>query len=111
MSKPVHIGTGVGRALESGGDLVTLKATQQDGIGSLLLEVTCPPGGGPPPHTDPSEELFYVLEGTFEFVYPAGDDTRTFVAKAGDVFVVPERAPHTYRNIGESNGRLVVFFR
>ena len=53
---------------------VTFKGSREDGVGSLFLELVSPPGGGPPPHTDPSEELFYDLDGEFEFTLsgPAG---------------------------------------
>ena len=97
--------------LEVGGDLISFKGSREDGLGSLFLELVCPPGGGPPPHTDPSEELFYVLEGEFEFICPTDADTVTHRAAAGDSVVVPKRAAHAYRNVGASNGRLLVFFR
>lgn len=108
----VHRRPGEGNAsLEVGGDLIVFKASREDGVGSLFLDLVCPPGGGPPPHTDPSEELFSVLEGEFEFICPAGSETATVHATAGDSVVVPRRAAHTYRNVGASNGRLLVFFR
>ena len=99
------------RALDVGGDLIRFKGSREDGIGSLFLELTAPPGSGPPPHTDPSEELFYVLEGEFEFVCPTGDGTVTHRTTSGDSVVIPKRTPHTYRNVGASTGRLLVFFR
>jgi quercetin dioxygenase-like cupin family protein len=110
-SQPIFRTPDEGRVLEVGGDLFTFKGTQEDGIGSLFLELVCPPGGGPPPHTDPSEELFYVLEGEFEFIYPGPDEPTTHRASTGDSLIVPKRAPHTYRNAGSDNGRLLVFFR
>jgi quercetin dioxygenase-like cupin family protein len=97
--------------LEVGGDLLSFKVSRGDGASSLFMELVCPPGGGPPPHTDPSEEVFYVLEGEFEFICPTGAEPVTHRASAGDSVVVPRRAPHTYRNVGASNGRLLVFFR
>ncbi len=110
-TKPVFRPRGEGRLLEAGGDLISFKGMVTDGIGSLFIELVCPPGGGPPPHTDPSEELFYVVEGEFEFLYPSPDGPVTFRASQGDCFVVPRRAPHTFKNVGSANGRLIVFFR
>src|ERR687896_2061455 len=110
-AKPIYIGRGDGRLLEVGGDLFTFKGTEDAGIDSLLFQPVCPPGGGPPPHTDPSEEMFYVLEGEFEFLYPSPDGPITFRASKGDSFIVPRRAPHTFKNVGPKNGRLIVFFR
>ena len=109
-SKPTYIGRGDGRLLEVGGDLFTFKGTEDAGIDSLFFELVCPPGGGPPPHTDPSEELYYVLDGEFEF-HHASPDGRVYRAGPGDSFVIPKRAPHTYRNVGTSDGRMIVFFR
>ena len=106
-----HVAAGGGRVLEVGTDLVTFKAGQRDGLGSLMLELVCPPGGGPPPHTDPAEELIYVLEGEFEFISPGPDGTATHRGSAGDTVAVPKRVAHTYRNVGSANGRLLVFFR
>jgi quercetin dioxygenase-like cupin family protein len=106
----VQRGSGEGRALEVGGDLVLFKASREEGFGSLFLELTCPPGGGPPPHTDPSEELFYVLEGAFEFASPGREGLTARRLQVGDSVCVPRGAPHAYRNIGTQPGRLLVFF-
>jgi uncharacterized cupin superfamily protein len=95
---------------EVGGDLFTYKGTAGEGIDSLFFELVCPPGGGPPPHTDPSEELYYVVAGEFEF-RDASPDGGAVRAGPGDSFVIPKRAPHTYRNVGSSDGRMIVFFR
>ena len=106
----IYHGGGEGRALEVGGDLVLFKASRDEGFGSLFLELTCPPGGGPPPHTDPSEELFYVLEGEFDFVSPGPDGPTARRLQVGDSVCVPRGAPHGYRNVGPQPGRLLVFF-
>lgn len=60
----LHRGSGEGRALEVGGELFLLKASRDERFDSLFIGLTSPPGAGPPPHTDPSDELFYVLEGS-----------------------------------------------
>jgi quercetin dioxygenase-like cupin family protein len=106
----VYHGSGEGRALEVGGDLVLIKASRDQGFGSLFVELTCPPGGGPPPHTDPSEELFYVLEGEFEFVSPGPEGLAARPLQVGDSVCVPRGAPHAFRNVGRQPGRLLVFF-
>ena len=106
----VYRGSGEGRALEVGGDLVLFKARRGEGYGSLFLELTVPPGGGPPPHTDPSEELFYVLEGEFEFVSAGAKGLAARPLQVGESVCVPQGAPHAYRNVGTQPGRLLVFF-
>jgi quercetin dioxygenase-like cupin family protein len=106
----VYRGSGEGRELEVGGDLVLFKASRDEGFGSLFLELICPPGGGPPPHTDPSEELFYVLEGEFEFISPGREGPAARRLRVGDSVCVPRGAAHGYRNVGTHPGRLLVFF-
>jgi quercetin dioxygenase-like cupin family protein len=106
----LYHGSGEGRALEVGGDLFLFKASRDEGFGSLFIELTSPPGGGPPPHTDPSEELFYVLEGEFEFVSPGPEGLTARRLQVGDSVCVPRGAPHAYRNVGAQPGRLLVFF-
>jgi quercetin dioxygenase-like cupin family protein len=106
----LYHGSGEGRALEVGGDLFLFKASRDEGFGSLFIELTSPPGGGPPPHTDPSEELFYVLEGEFEFVSPGPEGLTARRLQVGDSVCVPRGVPHAYRNVGTQPGRLLVFF-
>ena len=107
----VHRSGSEGAVLEVGGDMITLKGSREDGVGSLFLELVSPPGGGPPPHTDPSEELFYVLDGEFEFTLSGPAGLASVRASRGDSVVVPKRAVHTYHNAGKTNGRLLIFFR
>lgn len=106
----LYRGSGEGRALEVGGDLLLFKASSDEGFDSLFVELTAPPGGGPPPHTDPSDELFYVLEGEFEFVSPGPEGAITRRLQVGDSVCVPRGAPHAYQNVGQGAGRLLVFF-
>jgi quercetin dioxygenase-like cupin family protein len=106
----VHHRSGEGRALEVGGDLLRFKASRNEGFRSLFIELISPPGGGPPPHTDPSEELFYVLEGDFEFVSPGPEGLTARPLQVGDSVCVPQGTPHAYRNVGTQPGRLLVFF-
>jgi quercetin dioxygenase-like cupin family protein len=70
-----------------------------------MLEQTIPPGKGPPLHVHRHEtEIFYVIEGTFEFRV-AGD---RFVAGPGTNVVGPRDIPHTFRNVGETPGKLLL---
>ncbi len=94
-----------------GTDVVTVKATSHDTSGRMLvLEVTVPPGGGPPLlHRHAYTETFYFLSGTFR-VSTAGDDyrLRTFQAETGDTVTVPSRVWHNFRNTGPTPGRFLV---
>lgn len=71
-----------------------------------VFEENVPPLGGPPPHMHPDEEIFYVLEGAFEFVLH--DVTTPFKAKAGSVVHVPSMALHAFKNVGDVPGKMVV---
>src|SRR2546425_3445311 len=106
-----HRTSAEGISLEVGGDLLTFKGSREDGIGSLFLDLVSPPGGGPPPHTDPSEELFFVVEGEIDFLAPGPEGVKTFHASAGDAFLIPKGVAHTYRNSGNADCRVIVFFR
>ncbi|HEX8530654.1 MAG TPA: cupin domain-containing protein [Cytophagales bacterium] len=106
-----HTKAGAGVHLLFGTDVVTIKATSHDTSGRMLvLEVTVPPGGGPPVlHRHAYTETFYFLAGTFR-VSTAGDDyrLRTFEAEAGDTVTVPSRVWHNFRNTGTTPGRFLV---
>lgn len=70
-----------------------------------MLEQVIPPGKGPPLHIHRHEtEVFYIVAGTFEFRV-AGE---TFRAGPGANIVGPRDIPHTFRNVGETPGMLVL---
>lgn len=68
-----------------------------------IWEETVPPQAGPPPHTHPDEEVFYVLEGEFEFMLNGA----LIPAKAGSIIHVPSNELHNYRNVGSTAGKLL----
>jgi mannose-6-phosphate isomerase-like protein (cupin superfamily) len=49
-------------------------------------------------------EIFYILEGQFEFT--VGD--QKIAAPAGSLLVGPRLIPHTFRNVGDSVGKLLL---
>jgi quercetin dioxygenase-like cupin family protein len=70
-----------------------------------VFEISSPPGGGPPLHFHTKEsEGFYIIDGEFSFQY--GDDK--IGAKTGASLHQKKGIPHTYKNIGNSTGRLLV---
>ena len=71
-----------------------------------VFEESVPPLGGPPPHMHPDEEIFYVISGEFEFIL--NDIQNPFKALAGSVVHVPSNALHTFKNVGENAGKLLV---
>lgn len=97
-----HLPADEGETLWVLGVFVTLKA-QSDEIS--LYEVTCPPEAGPPPNIHhQQDEAFYVLEGTFSFL--SGDET--IETWPGSFVWIPRGTLHTFKNTGESTGKLLV---
>ena len=111
-----HTATTRGYALAAGegeriwivGDTMTLKATgESTGGGLLLIENLTAPGGGPPPHIHTREdELFYVLDGTFEI--RIGDELHRL--GPGAFAYVPRGTVHNFRNTAETASRILVGF-
>jgi quercetin dioxygenase-like cupin family protein len=63
-----------------------------------IFEQWCAPGSGAPTHLHDVEEVLTVLEGQAEFWI----DEEHGTASAGQSLIVPARARHGFRNIGDS---------
>lgn len=89
-----------------GGDQITIKAASEDTEGAFtLIETVTPAGAGPPPHVHRREdEIFYVLEGCFEF--HVGKET--IRAAPGSVVMAPRNIPHRFQNTGDEPGKLLI---
>lgn len=88
-------------------NIIKLLVTQEASNGNYaIFEESVPPLGGPPPHTHPDEEVFYVLNGEFEFIL--NDLGSPFKALPGSVIHVPSNALHTFKNVGQSAGKMIV---
>ena len=100
----LHAGEGRGHWLVQ--ELLTPLVTGEQTKGAFgFATVVAQPNGGPPPHVHRREdELFYVAEGTFSFVF----DKQTFTAGPGTVLFLPRGIVHTYNNIGDKPGKLIV---
>jgi len=92
-----------GRIYPTGEGALTFKiSAEQTGGVFAFGYATTEPGGGPPIHTHTQEdELFIIIEGTFEFTVK-GDKV---IANAGDVIFSPRGTQHTFKNIGETEGK------
>lgn len=88
------------------GDSVRVKTNTRNTRGSLtVLEFVISPKGGPALHTHVREdEVWYVLTGDFRF--KAGD--AMFWVSAGGMAFGPRGVPHTFQNVGDAPGRLLV---
>jgi quercetin dioxygenase-like cupin family protein len=100
---------GEGRTLlVGGGDQVTYKVTTAESDGAYFcFEVSTTPGFGPPLHRHDYRELFYVLEGSYEFTLERDGRLETIVAGAGSAIAVPPDVPHTFKNTSDAPARLL----
>ena len=87
-------------------DLITLLVPAKATAGRYSIwEDIVPPLAGPPPHSHPDEEIFYVVDGSFEFMLH--DPANPIPATTGAVIKIPGNALHTFRNIGTTAGKLL----
>ena len=105
MTQPAVSMAGEARRVVSIGQIdLRIPAAATNGKMSVW-ESLAGPQEGPPMHIHTFEdEAFYVLDGTFQFW--CGDES--FVGGPGTTMLLPRNIPHTYRNIGETKGRLLV---
>jgi quercetin dioxygenase-like cupin family protein len=105
-SPHARVPAGGGQALHVLGDLVHVKVTaEQTGGAFSMFEIVVPPGGGPPLHRHAPCEAFHVVEGTLIILGADGAETP---AGPGDTVVIAAGAPHSYRNPGPGNARVLV---
>jgi quercetin dioxygenase-like cupin family protein len=69
-----------------------------------VMEMTVPPGTGPPPHTHPGAEAVYVLDGTLR--YHIGDET--VEGGAGSFFYIPDGTLENFEPI--DTARILVIY-
>jgi quercetin dioxygenase-like cupin family protein len=95
------------RKLWALGHLVEIKLTSRDTGGlTSLIEISSDPGAFVPPHAHREmDEMFYVVEGEYEFDLPTG----TIHAPAGAFIHVPKRTIHSFRAVGRTRAKLVDF--
>jgi quercetin dioxygenase-like cupin family protein len=73
----------------------------------FCFEAATTPGFGPPLHSHAYRELFYVLEGAYEFTVERNGELETILGTPGTTVAVPPEVPHTFKNAGEELGRLL----
>jgi quercetin dioxygenase-like cupin family protein len=83
-----------------------VRSAETDGS-YFCFEVSTTPGFGPPLHTHAYRELFYVLEGAYEFTVERDGALETFTGAAGTAIAVPPNVPHTFKNASGAPARLL----
>ena len=82
-----------------GFDLKVLLTTEATGGAISVLMGWHKPGEGPPDHVHfNQEEMFFILEGTYEVTV----DGRTTAAGPGSLVFIPRNVVHRFRNVGDS---------
>lgn len=98
--KPILTEAGAGDTFTMLGTTMRLIATaSRTGGRYTVIEQVTPPGWGPPRHIHSREdEIFYVLEGSYEL--HVGDERRTISASASAI--LPCNVPHGFRNVAST---------
>jgi quercetin dioxygenase-like cupin family protein len=88
------------------GDVYTVKISGDETQGRYSIwEIEAAPNNGPPLHKHSMEdETFYVLEGGFSFPYGSTNKDAT----KGQIIHLPRGEFHTYKNNGNSPGKLLL---
>src|SRR5262245_41772628 len=82
-------------------DMKVLLSTEATGGAISVLMAWHKPGEGPPDHLHFSqEEVFFILEGTYELT--VGGQTST--AGPGTIVFIPRNVVHRFKNVGETTG-------
>lgn len=104
MSQPLFVPADQAPApLAIVGEQITILAPgEQTGSYEIFRQVG-PEGSGPPPHSHPWDEAFYVTSGQVEF---GVGDQQDLVARAGTLVHVPSGSTHWFR-FGAGGGEMI----
>ena len=102
---PILTDAGSGHTFTMLGTTMRLLATAANTGGRFtVFEQLTPVGWGPPRHIHSREdEIFYILEGTYEL--HVGDERKT--VSAGASAALPRHVPHGFRNVAFTPSRLL----
>jgi quercetin dioxygenase-like cupin family protein len=84
------------------GEEVTVLASGARTGGYEIFRQAGPEGSGPPPHSHPWDESFYVVSGEIAF----GMDGKDLVARAGTLVHLPAGTTHWFR-FGKGGGEMI----
>jgi quercetin dioxygenase-like cupin family protein len=89
-----------------GPELTEILVTPERSLGKYdVARQTIAPQGGPPPHRHAREdEMFYVVDGQFEFVA----NEEVFAGGPGTSVFLPRGTIHRFKNVGERAGELII---
>jgi mannose-6-phosphate isomerase-like protein (cupin superfamily) len=85
-------------------DMKVLLSTEATGGAISVLMARHKPGEGPPDHVHfNQEEMFFILEGTYELTI--GDQTAT--VGPDTIVFIPRNVGHRFKNVGDTTGRML----
>ncbi len=98
---------GKGRHYSMGGMTAIFKADREESAGSYNISEWWlePNTKGPPTHSHPEDDVFYVIEGTMHFMM----DTDWIEAPMGSFVLIPGDVPHTFENRGTTRAGALNF--
>src|SRR5499425_3619912 len=80
-------------------DMKVLLTTEATGGAISVLMAWHKPGEGPPDHVHfDQEEMFFIVEGTYELTV----DGQTTTAGAGTIVFIPRTVVHRFKNVGDT---------
>lgn len=88
-----------------GADVRFLCTSERTDKAWSLMEVGIPRDAGPPPHTHPWDEAYYVVAGEIRFLI----DGREQLVRAGDFIYAPGGTPHGFSGASDEPARMLIF--
>jgi quercetin dioxygenase-like cupin family protein len=86
-------------------------SAEHPGGGLLLVDSSSQPGSGVPLHCHPQAEVFYAVEGEYQFGTLDEDGREVwFSLPAGASVLIPANAPHAFSNPAPTPARCLAFF-
>jgi len=106
LSTPVNALGGQQETLSViGHDIKVIIGGERTADSYSIFELNVPPNVGPGLHIDTAwDEWWFVIEGTFAFTL----NGKPMELCAGDFAHGPKGIPHTFKNAGETTGKLVM---
>src|SRR4051812_37549884 len=90
--------------------VISVVGASETAVELLLTRTVTEPGRGSTFHTHPAREIFYVIDGEFEFKTLHDGEVRRLHAGPGAVVHVPSEVPHQYTNVSEVDGHMLALF-
>lgn len=87
------------------GEKIICKVNGEDTFGrfALVEEISAPESVVPPHFHNETDEIIYVLEGKYEIKI----DGKIQIAEKGDTIVIPRKTPHSFRNLIDTESKLL----